>query len=324
MSQRRMFSNRIANSAKFLQMPSESQLLYFHMILRADDDGVVESYPLMKLLGIASDNFKILLVKSFIKQLNEDQVVVITDWQEHNIIRADRKVDSIYKKILLKMCPEIPILEAKPRSDVLDNSGRLSSGQSVDSPLNKPLLLAVDMVLDNKKTDGGQSTDGVGKGIVYGVRGESGKVLEVGKKEKGIGDNSFCKGLRPLGKKRPLCIKIGLPKEKWQFLINPFEKVNPMFKKIYEIIPERNSLAEMCKEFGFEKTIGYINLAIKHYGAPYGPTITKPTELLRNLGKLIAFDKKESKINQKGNFLTAEIGKYSKATKEIIKLNQKI
>ncbi len=114
---RRMFSNRIANSAKFLQMPTESQLLYFHMILRADDDGIVEAYPLMKLLGSGEDNFKVLAAKGFIKQLNEDQVIVITDWLEHNKIRADRKIDSIYLPLLLKIAPELPIIEPKHRSD---------------------------------------------------------------------------------------------------------------------------------------------------------------------------------------------------------------
>ena len=131
MAQRRMFSNRIANSAKFLQMPAESRLLYFHMILRADDDGVVESYPLIKMLGVAPDVFKVLIAKSFVRELNEDQVVVITDWHEHNVIRADRKIDSIYLPLLFYKCPELPILEPKPRSDVKDNSKRLG-GQSTD------------------------------------------------------------------------------------------------------------------------------------------------------------------------------------------------
>lgn len=112
-------------------MPIESQLLYFHMILRADDDGVVESYPLMKLLGVAPDNFKVLSAKGFIEQLNEDQVVVITDWLEHNTIRADRKVDSIYKNLLIEKVPEITLIEPKPRSDVEDNSQRIG-GQSTD------------------------------------------------------------------------------------------------------------------------------------------------------------------------------------------------
>lgn len=128
MANRRMFSNRIANSARFLQMPIESQLLYFHLNLHADDDGIAEAYPIMKLLGVSPDSFKVLLAKNYIQQLNEDQVVVISDWLEHNVIRADRKVDSIYKHLL----PEyIETIEAKPRSDVKDNSKRLG-GQSTD------------------------------------------------------------------------------------------------------------------------------------------------------------------------------------------------
>jgi hypothetical protein len=127
-----MFSNRIANSARFLQMPTESQLLYFHMVLRADDDGIVESYPLMRLLGVASDSFKVLMAKGFIQQLNEDQVVVINDWKEHNVIRADRKIDSIYLPLLLEVKPDVEVLLPKPRSDVKDNSKRLN-GQSTDS-----------------------------------------------------------------------------------------------------------------------------------------------------------------------------------------------
>ncbi len=125
-----MFSNRIANSARFLQMPAETQNLYFHLVLRADDDGVVESYPIMKLLGVGEDSFKVLLAKKYIRQLNEDQVIVIIDWLEHNVIRADRKVDSIYKHLLPQ---EVKTIEAKPRSDVEDNSKRTGSGQSTDA-----------------------------------------------------------------------------------------------------------------------------------------------------------------------------------------------
>ena len=126
---RRMFSNRIANSAKFLQMPTEAQLLYFHLILRADDDGIVESYPIIKLLGVPTDNFKVLKAKEYIRELNEDQVIVITDWLEHNTIRADRKVDSIYLPLLKKKYPELPIIMPKPRIDVEDNSKRLGDGK---------------------------------------------------------------------------------------------------------------------------------------------------------------------------------------------------
>jgi len=139
-------------------MPVESQLLYFHMVLRADDDGVVESYPLMKLLGIPGDVFKILLAKGFIQQLNEDQVVVIIDWLEHNTIRADRKVDSIYKELIIEKVPEIKLIEAKPRIDVQDNSNRVR-GQSTVSlskvKLSKDRLVEVNTTPSTK--EGGSS-----------------------------------------------------------------------------------------------------------------------------------------------------------------------
>lgn len=146
-----MFSNRIANSAKFLQMPEGSQLLYFHMVLRADDDGVVESYPLIKLLGVAPDNFKVLQARGFIKELNEDQVVVIIDWLEHNSIRADRKVDSIYKHLLVEVAPDVPLITAKPRSDVEDNSRRVG-GQSTDG-ISKVRLGKVSLSKDKLSED---------------------------------------------------------------------------------------------------------------------------------------------------------------------------
>ena len=129
LANRRMFSLRIINSARFLQMGTESQALYFHLGMRADDDGVVEAYPVIKMLGIAPDIMKILVAKNFVKVLNEDQVCLITDWNEHNTIRADRKINSIYTPMLESI--GVPLLEPKPRSDVEDNSKRLG-GQSTD------------------------------------------------------------------------------------------------------------------------------------------------------------------------------------------------
>lgn len=137
MANHRMFSNRVANSATFLQMPAESQLLFFHMVLRADDDGIVESYPLMKLLGTTPDSFRVLIARGFIQQLNEDQVVVISEWLEHNTIRADRKVNSMYLPLLLEKFPNTEIVVVKPRSDVHDNSKRLDSPRTAEGKLSK-------------------------------------------------------------------------------------------------------------------------------------------------------------------------------------------
>jgi hypothetical protein len=137
MAQRRMLSLRIVDSARFLQMPLTAHALYFHLALHADDDGVVESFPVMRTTGAAQDDLKILLAKKFIHQLNDDLVVFVTDWREHNFIRADRKTDSVYKDLLLQVVPEAHVIQPKPRTDVRDNSRRMNQQpylQPMDSP----------------------------------------------------------------------------------------------------------------------------------------------------------------------------------------------
>lgn len=116
-AERRMFSKRIINSARFLKMPVSSQCLYFHLGLHADDDGIVEAYTVMNSVGASEDDLKILVVKGFLLVLNDDLVSYITDWRENNKIRADRKVDSIYKDLLVQMLPEVELLEARNRMD---------------------------------------------------------------------------------------------------------------------------------------------------------------------------------------------------------------
>lgn len=142
MAQRRMFSKRIVESARFLKMPPSTQALYFHLGLHADDDGVVEGYNVMMQTGATEDDLKILIAKGFVTVLNDDLVTYINDWRENNRIRADRKVDSIYKDLLLKMLPDIEIQHAKARADTGKKTGNeqledvdvhwTSSGQPLD------------------------------------------------------------------------------------------------------------------------------------------------------------------------------------------------
>ena len=126
-----MISKRITKSSRFLTMPNDVQLLYFHMLTEADDDGVVEVYPLIRLLGLPSDNLKVLLAKDFVREINEDQVMLITHWLEHNTIRADRKTNSIYLEQVKELYPDIEFIEPKQRSDVKGNldSPRTDNGQ---------------------------------------------------------------------------------------------------------------------------------------------------------------------------------------------------
>lgn len=114
MASRRMFSIRITESARFLKMPPSSQNLYFHLGMRADDDGVVEAYPIMRMTSSTEDDLKVLIAKGFVSVLNDDLVVFIDDWVENNNIRADRKIDSIYRDLLLQIVPDANLKPAKP------------------------------------------------------------------------------------------------------------------------------------------------------------------------------------------------------------------
>lgn len=132
MGLRRMLSKNIISSAKFIKMPPSTQMLYFHLVLNADDDGIVESFTIIKMVGASEDDLKVLIAKNFITILNDDLVAWINDWFEHNYIRADRKTDSKYKDLLLEIVKDIKLIEPKPRSD------RQILGQSHDSPMDSP------------------------------------------------------------------------------------------------------------------------------------------------------------------------------------------
>lgn len=45
MAQRRMFSLAVVDTDRFLSLPVGAQCLYFHLGMRADDDGFVASPP---------------------------------------------------------------------------------------------------------------------------------------------------------------------------------------------------------------------------------------------------------------------------------------
>ena len=102
MAERRMLSKKIFQSRKFLMMPFEAQALYTHLILSSDDDGVVEAFPIVRMVGAKEDSLGLLVVKKFILPLNDDMVYFITDFEEQNKIRADRVQPSRYRSLLLE------------------------------------------------------------------------------------------------------------------------------------------------------------------------------------------------------------------------------
>ena len=98
MAERRMFAKTIIDSDAFLEMPDSSQLLYFHLAMRADDDGFVNKpKTIMKMCGCKDDDMTLLFMKKFLIPF-ESGVVVIKHWKIHNYIRKDTYTETKYKE----------------------------------------------------------------------------------------------------------------------------------------------------------------------------------------------------------------------------------
>ena len=97
MAERRMFAKTIIDSDAFLDMPLSTQALYFHLSMRADDDGFINnSKKIQRVIGASDDDLKLLIAKKFIIPF-ESGIVVIKHWKIHNYIQKDRYKETVYK-----------------------------------------------------------------------------------------------------------------------------------------------------------------------------------------------------------------------------------
>lgn len=90
MAERRMFAKTIVLSDAFLDMPMGARCLYFTLGMFADDDGFVNSpKSIMRQIGAAEDDLKVLVARKFILPF-ESGIIVIKHWRINNYLRNDR------------------------------------------------------------------------------------------------------------------------------------------------------------------------------------------------------------------------------------------
>ena len=125
MAERRMFAKTIVDSDMFLDMPLSSQALYFHLAMRADDDGFINNArKIQRMAGASGDDLKLLIAKRFLLEFPSG-VIAIKHWRVHNYIRPDRYKETVY-------------LEEKAQLDLKGNGAyteRLPSGMSLGIPM---------------------------------------------------------------------------------------------------------------------------------------------------------------------------------------------
>ena len=96
MAQKRMFSLQVVDTDRFMDMPTSSQALYFHLGMHGDDDGFVASpRKIVRSAGCNDDDLRLLISKGYIIPF-ESGVVVITDWNTNNTLKNDRYHATVY------------------------------------------------------------------------------------------------------------------------------------------------------------------------------------------------------------------------------------
>ena len=100
MARTRMFANAVIGSARFLRLSVGARLLYYDLGMRADDDGAVEAFAVMRICGVGEKALQELIDGGFLVLLNDDQVCYITHWHENNTIRKDRYRRGLYYDLI--------------------------------------------------------------------------------------------------------------------------------------------------------------------------------------------------------------------------------
>ena len=164
MANKRMFTMKIVDSDAFLDMPLSAQCLYFHLNMRADDDGFVGNPKrVMKIVSASEDDLKLLIMKKFVLAF-DGGVIVIKHWRMHNTLSQNRYHETQYldEKSLLKIkqngsysfekgdiIDDARLIGAK---DKYDKDDRLTNGlQMADSDLDIDKGIGKDLGKDPDK-----------------------------------------------------------------------------------------------------------------------------------------------------------------------------
>lgn len=144
MAERRMFAKTIIDSDAFLDMPLSTQALYFHLAMRADDEGFVNNpKKIQRMIGASDDDCRILASKRFILTF-QSGIIVIKHWKIHNYIQSDRFKETVYleEKTMLALDDNKAYTERIQDVSTLDTQYSIGKDSIVKSSIEKKVAEA--------------------------------------------------------------------------------------------------------------------------------------------------------------------------------------
>lgn len=135
MAHKRMFNIDLANNDNFIDLPAAAQALYFHLGLRADDDGFVGGIKqIVRGLGFKSEDIQPLIDAGYVIKFDSG-VIAISDWRINNYIRKDRYTPTLYQKefAMLQVIDDRYILGDSIRNEYVQPSVNNQNGNAEPS-----------------------------------------------------------------------------------------------------------------------------------------------------------------------------------------------
>lgn len=209
MAKKRMFTIDIVDSDAFLEMPPSAQALYFHLNMRADDDGFVGNpKKIMRTVGAAEDDLKLLIAKKFLI-IFENGVIVIKHWRMHNTLSAYRYHETNYvsEKDMLRLkrngaytlgegeeIDDRNLIETSKRQakDKQKTDSDIDIDKDLDRDLDRDLEKDIDSVSDKSDT--------------LSVRTDIEQVITIWNELDGLGDIKAIRGIGDTGDRKRLTI----------------------------------------------------------------------------------------------------------------------
>lgn len=129
MAEKRMISISLIDDDRFLDMSAGAQLLYFHLSMRADDDGFFSSRKLMRTVSSKRVSLGELEKKGYVI-LFESGAGCIVHWFTNNTIQKDRYKESLYPE---KKLVELVTIDGRKEYRLKAVSG-METGNGIGSP----------------------------------------------------------------------------------------------------------------------------------------------------------------------------------------------
>lgn len=233
-----MFAKTIIDSDAFLDMPLSTQSLYFHLSMRADDDGFINNpKKIQRMIGCSDDDLKLLIAKRFLIVF-ESGVVVIKHWRIHNYIQPDRYHETMYKaekqQLSLKENKSYTLVDTECIHDGynLDTQVRLGKDRleielgkdsiELDNSISKDILVPKHLVPIQEKWNS------LGLSKIRDIKGNRLKLLNARIKEYGLDGV-----LEAIENIKSSCFLRGQNKDNWIIVFDWLIKPNN-FKKVLE------------------------------------------------------------------------------------------